>query len=130
MNNMVNSVNASNVYPTYGRFGSVGEESTTSGVGITQDGAAVDNGSAIDRAMSVGISGEPLRWWLVLAVLLVALMYSAKKFGSEGENYANLQLSAYNIFTITLASIIGISLFKLAVTRFPIPGLTTVVLAV
>lgn len=83
----------------------------------------------IERAIAIGQQAHPAPWWLALAVLLIALMWTARKFDGGG-NYGNLKLSAYNIFTVTLASIIGISLMKLAVQKFPVPGLTTVVLAV
>jgi len=83
----------------------------------------------VQNAINVGLTGEPIRWWVIMAALLVGLMWFAKRYDGDGK-FANVRLSAYNIFTISLASIIGITLFKHLFTTFPVPGLSTVVLAV
>lgn len=81
-----------------------------------------------DRALMIGAMGHPGKWWASIAVLLVVLMYTAQHFDGQG-NYANLKPTVYNVLTITLASIIGITSLKLLFTKFPVPGLSTVVLA-
>lgn len=125
-----NDVAATNVYPTYGTGDSLGIGSTAPYSPVGTDQTPVDNNkNAIERAAAIGAMGQPVRWWLALAVLLVALMYVSQKFGGD-ESYANLRLSAYNIFTVSLASIIGISLFKVALTKYPVPGLSAVVMTV
>lgn len=130
-----NQVNVRDVYPTY-------PGSDTLGTGVTSpfpsNGYVADTGPApstpsggvgsVEHAVAIGASGNPALWWVSLAVMLLALMYFAKHFGGDA-SYANLRLSAYNIFTITLSAIIGISLFKVAATKFPVPGLSAVILA-
>jgi hypothetical protein len=78
----------------------------------------------------VGALGNPLAWWLAMAFLLFALMFIAKRWGSEASEFASIKLSVYNIVVITMAAIIGISFGKMALARWKVPGLTTVMLAV
>ncbi len=133
MSTLANVVSVGNVYPTY----ESGLE--TLGIAATSPSSKSPSGAGggtstsapagpIENALNIGASGSPVVWWGALAVMLVALMYGAQKLGTDGE-FGNLKLSAYNIFTISLASIIGINLFKLLFTKFPIPGLTTVVMS-
>lgn len=75
-------------------------------------------------------AGHPLTWWFVLAILLVALMWFAERFGSEKEAFKNLRLSAYNIIVITLAALVGFGVFKTVFGRFQVPGLSDYVAAV
>lgn len=77
-----------------------------------------------------GVVSRPLTWWLVLAILLVALMFFAQRFGSEKEDFRNLKLSAYNILVISLAAMVGFGVFKAIFGRFQVPGLSTYVAAV
>jgi len=83
-------------------------------------------------APAASASGEPVRWWLVLVVMLVALMWTARHFGGE-EKFSNLRLTFYNIFVVTLTAIIGITLFKVAAAsnavRNNLPALSDVILA-
>lgn len=129
--NTVNLVKANNIYPSFPGSGSLGLEATmpfpqmVTGTGQSNSGGG---GTAASAAAAVGATGQPMTWWVALAAVLVALMYFSSKY-DDGQ-YANLKASAYNIFTVTLASIVGISLFKLAATKFPVPGLSSVILSV
>ncbi len=128
--NTVNVIKAQNVYPSYPGSGSLGQDATMPyPQAVTGNGESTDGGSnpAVNAAM-VGATGQPLTWWVALAAILVALMYFSTKY--DDGDYANLKASAYNIFTVTLAAIVGISLFKLLFTKFPVPGLSTIVLSV
>jgi hypothetical protein len=125
----INSVPAATFYPTFGgpTLGQVGSAASPS------DAVAPVNAGTqpeVVRAASVGALGNPLTWWVTIAVLLFALMFVAKRFGSEASEFASIKLSVYNIVVITLAAVIGITFGKAALTRFKIPGLTTVMLAV
>jgi hypothetical protein len=121
-----NTITARNIYPTYGNGQTLGQIPT--GVGDNGDAGPVDvSPDHIDNALAVGATGQPLRWWLALIVVLIALMWTSEKYGDG--TYGNLKLSAYNIFTVTLAALIGFSLFKLAMVKWPVPGLATIVLA-
>jgi hypothetical protein len=88
------------------------------------------NQSEPTKAAAVGALGNPLAWWLAMAFLLFALMFIAKRWGSEASEFASIKLSVYNIVVITMAAIIGISFGKMALARWKVPGLTTVMLAV
>ena len=77
-----------------------------------------------------GVVGRPLTWWLVLVVLLVALMWTAQRFGSEAEQFKSIRLSLYNILVISLAAMIGFGVFKAIFGRFQVPGLSDYVGAV
>lgn len=89
--------------------------------GITPDDAA--SGAAPGMA-----NLSPLLWLGVIVALFVALGWFAKRAG-EGAGFANLQLSLYNVFYITLAAIIGGALLKAIFARFYVRGLSDVVLA-
>ncbi len=126
-----NTVPARNAYPTFDGGTSLGDYATSPFAFDGNNQVANDKVSdnAVDKALAVGMAGEPIRWWVSLVVLLIVLMYFSQKFdGGEG-NYSNLRLSAYNIVTVTLSAIIGLSIFKVVFTKFPVPGLSTVVLA-
>lgn len=81
------------------------------------------------QAAAVGMQGSPLMALVVMAVLLFALMFVAKRFGSEGSSFASIKLSVYNILVISLAAIIGINFFKLVFTKIKVPGVSAMVLA-
>jgi hypothetical protein len=77
-----------------------------------------------------GVLGRPLSWWFLLAVLLVALMWTAQRFGNLGEDFKSVRLSVYNIVVITLAAMVGFGAFKVIFGRFQIPGLSDYVAAI
>jgi len=77
-----------------------------------------------------GVVGRPLTWWFVLVILLVALMFTAQRFGSEAEQFKSVKLSLYNILVISLAAMVGFGLFKAIFGRFQVPGLSDYVQAV
>jgi hypothetical protein len=131
MNNFANTVPASNVYPTYSRVNNLGQSATTPFATTPTDVSSNDasNTGDVQKALAVGATGNTVTWWVSMAALLVLLMYSSQKFDGGG-SYSNLKLSAYNILTITLAAIIGISLFKVLFTKFPVPGVSTIIHAV
>lgn len=127
--NTVNVVKANNIYPSYPGSGSLGVEATMPyPQAVTGSGQNTNDNNPASVAAAVGATGQPLAWWVALAAVLVALMYFSTKY--DDGSYANLRASAYNIFTVTLAAIVGISLFKLLFTKFPVPGLSTIVLSV
>lgn len=77
-----------------------------------------------------GFLTKPFSWWIAFAVALVVLMWGAQKFGSEGEDFKNIKLSFFNILVISLAAILGISLFKILFTKVQVPGLSPLIAAV
>lgn len=77
-----------------------------------------------------GFFGKPLSWWFVIVVLTVALMWTAQRYGSEGEQFKNVRLSVYNIVVISLAAMIGFGAFKVIFGKVRVPGLSDFVQAV
>ena len=132
MATLANTVPVTNVYPTYeGGMISLGQSGTTPSSATPASTGAQSSAAAsnpVDNALKVGASGEPVVWWVAMVVLLLGLMYGAQKLGADGD-FSNLKMSAYNIFVISIAAIIGINLFKLLFTKVPVPGLSTVVLS-
>jgi hypothetical protein len=137
----VNDVYARGIYPTAmgPTLGTAGSSLTPydgdmTGMGfsapINADGSVTppptDATGAPDTS---GVAGQPLSWWFLLVVMLVALMYTAKKLGA-GEEFKNLKLSVYNVVVISLAAIVGIGFFKVVFNKFKVPGLTNFVNAV
>lgn len=82
----------------------------------------------LQRALQVGLAGEPVKWWLMLAVLLFGGMWVASRFGGNA-NFANIKFTIYNVLAIVILGIVGQSIAKVFFTRFPIPGISTIVLA-
>ncbi len=124
-----NPVPISTFYPVFGgpTMGQVG-----SGAADT-DPVTPANASAkgeVAQAAAVGSMGNPLIWFVTFLVLLFALMFIAKRFGSEASEFASIKLSFYNLVVIAFAAMIGINLFKMVFNRFKVPGLTTFVNAV
>lgn len=70
-------------------------------------------------------SDRPFLFMIIIVIALFALMWIAQRFGSEGNSFSNVKLSAYNIVVIALAAAIGLVTFKAVFNRFPIPGVTT-----
>jgi hypothetical protein len=89
-----------------------------------------DDASDANTGEGGGILAKPFSWWIVLAVLLVALMWAAQRFGSQSEEFHSIKLSIYNVFIVALASIIGIGFFKMVFGRFQVPGLTPFIAAI
>lgn len=127
----INTTPARTFYPSFGgpTLGQVGSAAV-----MSEEVAPINSNPAkqseVQQAATVGALGNPLAWWLTMAFLLFALMFVAKRWGSEASEFASIKLSVYNLIVISLAAIIGITFGKAALTRFKVPGLSTVMLAV
>lgn len=113
-----NPVPSSNVYPS----------DPGNPLGIAASGGSTANLSRDAAGQPAPAGGGLVGWFSILAVYLV-LSFIAKKAG-QAEEFKNIRLSAYNVLTITLAAIIGLTLVKVAFTKFPVPGITPLVQAV
>lgn len=123
--NSYDVVSATNVYPSFPGRESIGAFATTP----FPTPSATMEAEGGDTPPMDSMGHQPIAWWVTLAVLLVTLMYVAKRFDGDS-SYSNLRASAYNVFVVTLTAIIGMSLFKVAAKTFPLPGpLKTVILA-
>lgn len=76
----------------------------------------------------VSFSGRSIYWWLGFVLLLVAMVFIARKAGGE-EDFRNIRPTAYNFLTITLTAILGIVGMKVIAAKFRIPGASDVILA-
>lgn len=128
-----NGVNAGNVYPTAGKTtGARGSAMTPYATGgFSQDAkAAAPSGAPASGGPAPvgGIFGQPLTWWLVFAVMLIGLMFVAKRAG-QGAEFGNIKASVYNIAVITLAAAVGIGFLKVIAGKVNLPGFTTYIQA-
>ena len=126
----VNNLTMRSVYPTApgSSLGSAGSSSTPPVQGSVNPGSGKNPPSQVATAAMVGASGNPLLAWVMLIVLLFALMFIAKRVGSEASEFASIKMSFYNVVVISLAAVIGINFFKMIFTKFPIPGVSTIFL--
>lgn len=122
-----NNVNLRNLYPaamgrTVGQAGSANNQSLQSqanGATPTTQGE-----HEVNQSLSVGGQASPVVGALVFVSLIVALGFLAKRVGSVDE-FRNIRVSPFNVLIISLACIIGVPVWKFALTKFPIPGVST-----
>lgn len=136
----IQSVGIRNVYPqSYGATlgQSTSAPSPYSGANAQNPKAAEGSNQAnvspeVQRAMATALLGKPLPFWLLLIVLTIALGWGVKKLPgvSEKEDFKDLRVSFYNILIVSFMAIIGITFWKIVFTRFPVPGLTSLVNAI
>lgn len=125
----VNSTPIRSLYPRAAGLSLANEGSSGTPPASLQSGKNATQPNEAAAAAAIGAQGSPLMALVVMAILLFALMFVAKRFGSEGSTFASIKLSIYNILVISLAAIIGINFFKLVFTRFKVPGVSAAVLA-
>lgn len=127
----VNSINLRNMYPT-----ALGTTTSQSGSTTSQQRQSdmIPNGQAqavatpVDQAVMIGGQGSAVIAGIVFLALLVGLMFFAKWLGNSSD-FAGIRPSAYNVLVISLAAVVGLPIWKYLFTRFPVPGLSTWVLA-
>jgi hypothetical protein len=93
--------------------------------------SASENVAAADIA-STSLFGRPVTWWLVLLVVVLGVMFVARKYsgGEGGATFAAIKPSFYNMFAITGNAVVGIVLLKLLFNKVQVPGLTPLINAV
>jgi hypothetical protein len=121
-----NPVPSSNVYPSDAGnpLAIAASAGSTASVGTSGMGGMNATASAGNNVGGSGIAG-----WVAILVVYLVLSFVAKKAG-QAEEFKNIRLSAYNVLTITLAAIIGITLLKVAFTKFQVKGITPLLQAV
>lgn len=123
----INFSPAASVYPGSGGGTSAGAAaamSPTSNVTVS-DG----QGGTAPAVTNTTAPRGTIWYWLGLFGLLFVLVFVARKAGSE-EDFRNLKPTFYNFAAITLTAIVGITGAKVIATRFKIPGVSDIVLAV
>lgn len=127
--NDVNNFSLRSLYPS-ARGQTVAQGTTGSIPGGPASGAVAktDAQDPVARAAAIGGQSNPVIAGLVLAGLLIAFMFLAKRLGTD-DDFRSIRPTVYNGLTISAAAIIFIPLWKYVFTRFPIPGASTWVLA-
>lgn len=82
------------------------------------------------KAAAVGASGNIAFSWVAMAIMFGVVMFAGQKLGSAEGNFGSVKLSAYNVVMITLVVLVGVPITKAFVTKFPIPGVSAIVLSV
>lgn len=128
----VNYASVKDVYPD-ARGASVGQVAGAQ-TPYTTDQVSAATSDAGGGAAAPAASSSPrsiMVTMITIIVLFVVLGVVGNKLGGrEGETgLSNLKLSGYNVAYITLASMIGIGLAKIAFTKWQVPGVSTYVQA-
>lgn len=116
-----------NIYP-----GADGGTLATLGAASSPDSY---NANAGPRMASVADNATPrasVAWWAGLALLVVAMLFAARKTGNADE-FKNLRASTYNVLFITLVAMLGFTALKVIAVKTrqikPLAGLSDVILA-
>src|SRR3954471_19031785 len=120
----VNTVNQRNLYPaalgvTLGQQGGAGNQSMAAAVANAT--ATPNDSSEVSKSIAIGGQASPAIGALVFIGLIVGLAFLARRIGEETE-FRNIRVSPFNILIVSLASIIGIPVWKYAFTKMPVPG--------
>lgn len=125
----VNSYSGRSIYPTWS--GATVATDVTGAKTNMQGGSVPNRDSVTDpvsRAQMIGGQGSAVIAGIVLFGLLFGLMFLAKRLGTD-DDFKSIKPTIYNVLTISLAAAVGLPLWKFAVTRFPVPGVSTWILA-
>lgn len=115
------------VYPT--APGSTIGQNATGGTSAAPGGAVMPvSNDAVSNAAAIGGQANPVIAGIVFIALVFGLMLLAKRLGTD-EDFKSLKPSVYNVVTIALAATAGMPVLKYLATKFPVPGLSTWVLA-
>jgi hypothetical protein len=120
-----NGATLRDIYPT-ARGASISQATT----GATNTPAPVGSpgNDAVANAASIGGQANPIIAGMVFFALVFGLMFLAKRLGTD-DDFKAIKPSVYNVVTIALAATAGMPLLKFAATKFPVPGLSTWILA-
>ena len=97
-------------------------------VSVVDPSTGSPTGTVAATPTSGGGSSKTLGYWFGLVVLLVVMVFVARKAGGE-EDFRNIRPTFYNFLAITLTAIVGIVGMKAIFSKFRVPGLSDVILA-
>ena len=66
--------------------------------------------------------------YIALAVLFIVLKFAAEESGNASD-FGNIKIGIWNIVTITIAAVLGLTFAKYAFARIQVPGLSNLVAA-
>jgi hypothetical protein len=122
-----NGFNFRDVYPT--SPGSTVGQNATGGTSAAPGGAVMPTSNdAVSKAAAIGGQANPVVAGIVFMALVFGLMFLAKRLGTD-DDFKSLKPSVYNVVTIALAATAGMPVLKFLATKFPVPGLSTWILA-
>lgn len=126
----VNFVPVRNVYAAApgGTLGSVSAATSPDTSGYGASGAVGGTGGSATTPATPTLAGHPIAWYLGLLGAIILMVLAAKKTG-QASDFSNLKASVYNVSFIGLTAMLFFVLAKITVTKFPIPGLSQIVLA-
>lgn len=136
MDALSNEVPLRNVIPSApgGTLGGAGNSSslfssTRAGGTMTARTPAKEQAEGmLDRAVRIGSLGQPFVWWVGLVIGFGAIMWLSQRTGDAGE-FKSIKLTVHNVLFTALVAAVGLPILKVLATRFPIPGISTVILA-
>lgn len=132
MNSAINTVGLRSIYPSATGM-SVAQNATgpaTVPNGSPQVAAADANPAAQDPvsfASAVGQSGNVVVSGIVLLALVFGVMMLSEKFGGDGNQ--SIKATFFNVMIIGLAASVGTPIWKYLAVKFPIPGVSSWILA-
>jgi hypothetical protein len=126
----INFVTSRQIYPTSPGGTSAGAGAAMSGqtaVSVTDPGTG---NPAVTVASSGTAGGSPrtLGYWFGLVVLLLVMVFVARKAGGD-EDFRNIRPTFYNFLAITLTAVVGIVGLKAIFGKYHVSGLSDVILA-
>ena len=92
---------------------------TSSAVAPNTSGAMSTNG---------GVFGQPAKWWIGFVVIFGLFIFASRRFNG-GEKFTNIRMSVYNGIFLTIFIVLILNLLKVFAAKFPIPGLSALILA-
>jgi hypothetical protein len=127
----VDTLSARSLYPkkrgvTLAQAGSA--QTTSNTADMSETVSAENTMIPLRSALNISVVGNPLHYWLAITFLLFGGMWLATRFAGSAAA-ANIKFSVYNIGAIVVLGIVGGSIAKVLFTRFPVPGVTPIVLA-
>lgn len=123
-----NPLSVKNLYPT-ARGTTTASAGSAMSPGNTEDtSSTAPSLNVLERAFQTSILGEPVKAWIAIIVLLFGGMWLATRFGGNS-TAANIKFSFYNVIVVIVLGIAGGAIAKVLAARFPIPGVSTIILA-
>ncbi len=72
--------------------------------------------------------GKPGHWWITFAVIFVAFIFAARKFGGD-DRYSNIRMSVYNGIFLTFFIVLILNALKRIAAVAPPNAVSTLILA-
>lgn len=92
---------------------------------MTASAIAPNNGS---MTINGNIFGQPARWWIGFVVVFALFVWASRRFNG-GDKFTNIKMSVYNGIFLTIFIVLILNLLKVFAAKFPIPGLSALILA-